>query len=357
MTHSLCCVLFQTSLSIWGWGGLGVVLFLITFGPFAIFYLAFYVLCFTGGCFAVTLLFGKTNSEKYLEKCEHSFLPATQSGIPKTLEEMKRESRQIKIDRRLTGASIIDEPLQQATLHRQVSPEKRTSKSTHSRDNKEKDAPVKTAAAIAEIPTGTAPPTSAQAWRPEAMWRKPAYSLPHLPRVDTFCRVPASHRDHVVKQLKVDTFMTILATGAFSKSFPPDRVNREIDTFLKRNYSASTCNMHISNSQVHAAKYQHKLWNQVPASLQTPTLESIELAMQLGEEGKNAAKINLQTACESIDSNARAVANVVSARWCLEKKTSSLTSDTVKNTGVPVRGNLLFGTGLKDSLAQMKEAR
>ncbi|RXM37221.1 Sorting nexin-13 [Acipenser ruthenus] len=49
MTHSLCCVLFQTSLSIWGWGGLGVVLFLITFGPFAIFYLAFYILCFAGG--------------------------------------------------------------------------------------------------------------------------------------------------------------------------------------------------------------------------------------------------------------------------------------------------------------------
>ncbi|KAK1172935.1 sorting nexin-13 isoform X1 [Acipenser oxyrinchus oxyrinchus] len=103
----------RTSLSIWGWGGLGVVLFLITFGPFAIFYLAFYIMCFAGGCFAVTLLFGKTNSEKYLEKCEHSFLPATQSGIPKTLEEMKQESRQIKIDRRLTGASIIDEPLQQ----------------------------------------------------------------------------------------------------------------------------------------------------------------------------------------------------------------------------------------------------
>ncbi|XP_033849248.1 sorting nexin-13-like isoform X1 [Acipenser ruthenus] len=106
-------MLAETSLSIWGWGGLGAVLFLITFGPFAIFYLAFYILCFTGGCFAVTLLFGKTNSEKHLEKCEHSFLPATQPGIHKTLEELKQESRQIKIDRRLTGASIIDEPLQQ----------------------------------------------------------------------------------------------------------------------------------------------------------------------------------------------------------------------------------------------------
>ncbi|XP_052656702.1 sorting nexin-13 isoform X4 [Harpia harpyja] len=102
-----------TSLSIWGWGSLGLVLFLVTFGPFAIFYFAFYILCFVGGGFVVTLLFGKSNSEKYLEQCEHSFLPCTSVGIPKCMEEMKREARPIKIDRRLTGANIIDEPLQQ----------------------------------------------------------------------------------------------------------------------------------------------------------------------------------------------------------------------------------------------------
>uniref|UniRef100_A0A8B9PUM3 Sorting nexin 13 n=1 Tax=Apteryx owenii TaxID=8824 RepID=A0A8B9PUM3_APTOW len=106
-------MLAETSLSIWGWGSLGVVLFLITFGPFAIFYFAFYILCFVGGGFVVTLLFGKNNSEKYLEQCEHSYLPCTSVGIPKCIEEMKREARPIKIDRRLTGANIIDEPLQQ----------------------------------------------------------------------------------------------------------------------------------------------------------------------------------------------------------------------------------------------------
>ncbi|XP_072506939.1 sorting nexin-13 isoform X3 [Notamacropus eugenii] len=106
-------MLTEASLSIWGWGSLGVVLFLVTFGPFAIFYFAFYVLCFVGGGFVVTLLFGKTNSEKYLEQCEHSFLPPASTGIPKCLEEMRREARMIKIDRRLTGANIIDEPLQQ----------------------------------------------------------------------------------------------------------------------------------------------------------------------------------------------------------------------------------------------------
>lgn len=89
------------------------MLFLVTFGPFAIFYLAFYIFCFIGGGFAVTLLYGKINSEKHLEKCEHSYLPPTQIGILKTLDEMKLEMKPIKIDRRLTGSSFIDEPLQQ----------------------------------------------------------------------------------------------------------------------------------------------------------------------------------------------------------------------------------------------------
>ncbi|XP_058038725.1 sorting nexin-13 [Ahaetulla prasina] len=106
-------MLAETNLSIWGWGSLVVLLFLFTFGPFAIFYFAFYILCSMGGGFVVTLLFGKTNSEKYLEQCEHSFLPPTSFGINKCIEEMKEESKPIKIDRRLTGAYIIDEPLQQ----------------------------------------------------------------------------------------------------------------------------------------------------------------------------------------------------------------------------------------------------
>ncbi|XP_055075164.2 sorting nexin-13 isoform X3 [Misgurnus anguillicaudatus] len=103
----------QASLSVWGWGSLGVVLFLISFGPFAIFYLAFYILCFIGGGFVVLLLFGKTHSERHLERCEHSYLPSTQTSILKVSEEMKSESKPIKIDRRLTGSSLIDEPLQQ----------------------------------------------------------------------------------------------------------------------------------------------------------------------------------------------------------------------------------------------------
>uniref|UniRef100_A0A4W5KQG8 Sorting nexin 13 n=1 Tax=Hucho hucho TaxID=62062 RepID=A0A4W5KQG8_9TELE len=84
--------------------------------PFAVFYLAFYIFCFVGGGFAVTLLFGKTNSERHLEKCEHSYLPATQTGILKTLDEIRLEPKPIQIDRRLTGSNYIDEPLQQVIL-------------------------------------------------------------------------------------------------------------------------------------------------------------------------------------------------------------------------------------------------
>ncbi|NXX84256.1 SNX13 protein, partial [Urocolius indicus] len=103
----------QTSLSIWGWGSLGLVLFLANFGPCTMFSFACCILCFVGGGLVIIFLFGKSNSERYLEQCEHSFLPCTSVGIPKCIEEMKREARPIKIDRRLTGANIIDEPLQQ----------------------------------------------------------------------------------------------------------------------------------------------------------------------------------------------------------------------------------------------------
>uniref|UniRef100_A0A8C5PT09 Sorting nexin 13 n=1 Tax=Leptobrachium leishanense TaxID=445787 RepID=A0A8C5PT09_9ANUR len=103
----------QVRRSIWGWGGLGVVLLLIGIGPFYLFYYAFYIISFVFGGFLVAFLFGKTNSEKYLERCEHSFLPPTSSGIPRCMEEMKREGRPIKIDRRVTGSNMIDEPLQQ----------------------------------------------------------------------------------------------------------------------------------------------------------------------------------------------------------------------------------------------------
>ncbi|RXM97267.1 hypothetical protein EOD39_14646 [Acipenser ruthenus] len=69
--------------------------------------------------------------------------------------------------------------------------------------------------------------------------------------------------------------------------------------------------------QVYAAKYQHMLWNQLSTLLQSPTPENLEVAMQLAEEGKITTKVQLQATCDAIDTNARAVANVISARRCI----------------------------------------
>ncbi|MGH0162751.1 UNVERIFIED_CONTAM: hypothetical protein FKN15_064567, partial [Acipenser sinensis] len=126
----------------------------------------------------------------------------------------------------------------------------------------------------------------------------------------------------------------------------------------KKDYTASTRNMCINNYQIHAAKYQHKLWSQVSASLQTPTPENIKLAMQLAENRINAAKIQLQAAYDGIDNNAKAVASAVSARQCLQMKTSSLTPNTYsKPLELLFQGDFLFSTGLKYSLTQMKVAK
>ncbi|RXN00240.1 Histone deacetylase 5 [Acipenser ruthenus] len=104
-------------------------------------------------------------------------------------------------------------------------------------------------------------------------------------------------------------------------SSTPSRTTARLD------YPAATANMHTTNYQIHAAKYQHILWSQLSDAPQTPTPESVEMAMQLAKDGKNTAKIQLQAAWDNIDTNARAVANVISAR-CLHFKSSSLTADT-----------------------------
>lgn len=46
----------------------------------------------------------------------HSF-----SLFPQTLEELKKETKPIKIDRRLTGSNFIDEPLQQVVMWKLIS--------------------------------------------------------------------------------------------------------------------------------------------------------------------------------------------------------------------------------------------
>lgn len=77
-------------------------------------------------------------------------------------------------------------------------------------------------------------------WRPiEALWGKPAFAAPRIPRVDKFYRMPANHKDHMFKKPKVDTIMAIPATGTSYRS-GLDWGDKKVDTFLKRSYSIST---------------------------------------------------------------------------------------------------------------------
>ncbi|MBN3286039.1 CRML protein, partial [Polyodon spathula] len=73
---------------------------------------------------------------------------------------------------------------------------------------------------------------------------KCAFSTPHLPRIDTFYRMPAGHRDHLFKKPKMDTIMATPAAGASYMSSILDRADKKIDTFLKKD--SVTCSMHIS---------------------------------------------------------------------------------------------------------------
>ncbi|RXM30485.1 Lamina-associated polypeptide 2, isoform alpha [Acipenser ruthenus] len=188
------------------------------------------------------------------------------------------------------------------------------------------------------------------AWKPiAAIWERSASGTVCLPRVDQFYRVPTSQKDHLFKLPKLDTILATMATS--SRPAASDCADKNVDTFLKRSCTASTCGMRISNYQVYAAKYQHKLWGQLSAALQTPTPENIELAMHLAEEGKNVSKMQLQAACDAIDTNARAVASAVATRRCIQMKPSALTPDTqARILELPFQDDLLFGTGLKDSV-------
>ncbi|RXM96055.1 hypothetical protein EOD39_16161 [Acipenser ruthenus] len=138
-------------------------------------------------------------------------------------------------------------------------------------------------------------------WRPvEAIWENPASTVKVLPRVDRFYRVFFFfyHKDYLFKQPKIDTIMSVTSSTP-SRTSAPDWADKKIDNFIKNDYSAATASMGINNYQMHAAKHQHIVWSQLYDSLQTPTPESVEMAMQLAAEDKNAAKIQLQAACNN----------------------------------------------------------
>ncbi|XP_078454061.1 sorting nexin-13 [Lampetra fluviatilis] len=103
----------ELSVSSAAWGSLTLALFVATFGPSAGFYFILYMVFFLAGSLGVIFIYGKLNSEKLLESYEQTVLPSVLPAIKAVAAEIRQENKPGKGDRRLTGASIIDEPLQQ----------------------------------------------------------------------------------------------------------------------------------------------------------------------------------------------------------------------------------------------------
>ncbi|MGH0128458.1 UNVERIFIED_CONTAM: hypothetical protein FKN15_009247, partial [Acipenser sinensis] len=167
-------------------------------------------------------------------------------------------------------------------------------------------------------------------------------------RVDTFYRVPIGigHKERIFKQPKIDTVMSIPATNASSKSSTPVGADRKIDTFLLKDYAASTCNMLINNDQIHAANINI---NYGARCLTEPYSRESRTGYAACRRGKKYCKNPAAGGIDSIDNNAMAVASVVCARQVLRMKTSSLTPNTQsKIMELPFQGDLLFDTDHKD---------
>ncbi|XP_070564761.1 sorting nexin-13-like [Ptychodera flava] len=98
----------------YGWGILTLVLFFTTFGFCAPVYLLVYLITFIAGCGIIAYQHGCYFSEGILES-ETGFdhLPYPKPGLQKLTDQVKKGDPKYKIDKRLSGANIIDEPLQE----------------------------------------------------------------------------------------------------------------------------------------------------------------------------------------------------------------------------------------------------
>ncbi|RXM29146.1 Septin-7 [Acipenser ruthenus] len=147
----------------------------------------------------------------------------------------------------------------------------------------------------------------------ESIWERSASATACFPRANKLYRMPTSQKDHLFKLPKLDTILATPTAATSSRPSTSDHADKKVDTFLKRGYTASTCGMCISNYQVYAVQYQHKLWG-----------------------------------CDAIDTYARTVASVVAARRCIQMKTLAPTPDTQSRIlELPFQGDLLFGTGVR----------
>ncbi|KAJ8313916.1 hypothetical protein KUTeg_008477 [Tegillarca granosa] len=94
----------------WKWPALGLALFILTFGSLA-FLSFFYFFCLVGGGLMIAYYHGREKSQKLLMKDVD--LSKSRSGIRQIMSHMEKTTRFKNFDKRMTGASVIDEVLQE----------------------------------------------------------------------------------------------------------------------------------------------------------------------------------------------------------------------------------------------------
>ncbi|XP_052095486.1 sorting nexin-13-like isoform X1 [Mytilus californianus] len=99
----------------WKWPTLGVFLFLVSFGNFGLL-LIVYFMCILVGGLVIAVYHGRQLSMQ-TQKTDFPELPKPQLGVMKIMKTMENITKIKNFDKRMTGASVIDEVLQEVLRH------------------------------------------------------------------------------------------------------------------------------------------------------------------------------------------------------------------------------------------------
>ncbi|ELT94954.1 hypothetical protein CAPTEDRAFT_222037 [Capitella teleta] len=106
-------VTMALSLGACGWGVLAAALFFSSFGATGGLWLLFYLLCFILGFILMLIIRGKQKSVSWLRETAHMTVPMPSIGLPSLVEYVRKGQQKYRMDKRMTGSSIIDDVLQE----------------------------------------------------------------------------------------------------------------------------------------------------------------------------------------------------------------------------------------------------
>ncbi|XP_073236247.1 sorting nexin-13-like isoform X3 [Porites lutea] len=95
------------------WGILVLGLFVTTFGVWWTFFISLYILLFVLGFLLVLGYWGYLMSQEMAKNAVRGNFGPVSKGLDKVIQEIQLSRKSFKMDKRLTGSSIIDEPLQE----------------------------------------------------------------------------------------------------------------------------------------------------------------------------------------------------------------------------------------------------